>query len=772
MAGKIFEIAFNIAGKMNASFNNTFRTTSERMTALNTNTSRLQVQMKELDRQQRKGLLTTQQHADAYSKLAKQLEHAERAQRNMASAMRLQKNADRLATGGRNLALGSAAMGVAAFAGPAVVGINFETSMAQVAKQVDGARDDAGKFTNIGQQAKTDIMTLSKELMKHPVEIANAYALAARSGVKGAENLKEMTSFGVMLGTAFEMPSEQVTTDMAKIGNALGYNLETQEGIAQVQALADKLNYLDDQTLATGEELIGFMKDTAGVAQGIIPTITEGMLGGLGAALLSAGEKSSVAATAINAMFTKFAAAENQSKGFQESLGTLGLTSRQVAEGMATDADSTFKDIFERTRSLDTVTRNRVLAELIGQEHIDTVSKITGNYDKFIDAIKLANSEAAKGSVRKEFKVMSKTTARQLEGLSASTARNGIAIQDNMNPALQSVIDNLNGVSEGIEAFSKNYPKLTSTLVLGTGGILATGVAIGSIGWALGTIMKPLGKAKELFGGGAKGVKLIPEVAAESGGIMSKLLPAAKNIGGKLLLPVGLTMEAIHIAESKDKGKALGEAVGGWAGAWAGAKFGATAGAALGSVVPGLGTAVGTALGSALGAVAGYLAGSEIYNTIMEWYQKATGNMSAAVKNFGIQGNEDLNISDLPMVPGHATGGIFNREHLAWFAEGNKPEAVIPLDGSNNALSLWAQAGQLLGVDQGPSGGGISNVLSSFVQQSRPGNTTVAPQFNTTINIYGNTEPGRVEQEMNNANRSFAEQLQQFLHQEHRVSFG
>ena len=29
---------------------------------------------------------------------------------------------------------------------------------------------------------------------------------------------------------------------------------------------------------------------------------------------------------------------------------------------------------------------------------------------------------------------------------------------------------------------------------------------------------------------------------------------------------------------------------------------------------------------------------------------------------------------------GHATGGIFNREHVARFAEGNKAEAVIPLE--------------------------------------------------------------------------------------------
>ena len=32
---------------------------------------------------------------------------------------------------------------------------------------------------------------------------------------------------------------------------------------------------------------------------------------------------------------------------------------------------------------------------------------------------------------------------------------------------------------------------------------------------------------------------------------------------------------------------------------------------------------------------------------------------------------------------GHATGGIFNREHIARFAEGNKAEAVIPLENAS-----------------------------------------------------------------------------------------
>lgn len=46
---------------------------------------------------------------------------------------------------------------------------------------------------------------------------------------------------------------------------------------------------------------------------------------------------------------------------------------------------------------------------------------------------------------------------------------------------------------------------------------------------------------------------------------------------------------------------------------------------------------------------------------------------------------------------GHADGGIFDKPHVAWFAE-EGPEAAIPIDGSQNAVNLWQQTGEMLGV--------------------------------------------------------------------------
>lgn len=50
----------------------------------------------------------------------------------------------------------------------------------------------------------------------------------------------------------------------------------------------------------------------------------------------------------------------------------------------------------------------------------------------------------------------------------------------------------------------------------------------------------------------------------------------------------------------------------------------------------------------------------------------------------------------------HAEGGIFDEPHLGMVAEAG-PEAIIPLDGSGNAMELWQEAGKRLGaLEDGP----------------------------------------------------------------------
>lgn len=76
----------------------------------------------------------------------------------------------------------------------------------------------------------------------------------------------------------------------------------------------------------------------------------------------------------------------------------------------------------------------------------------------------------------------------------------------------------------------------------------------------------------------------------------------------------------------------------------------------------------------------------------------------------------------------NATGGIINFKTLSWLAE-DGPEAVIPLDGSDNALSLWAQAGKLLGIGDENNSAATANAGLESVDTSQTMEITYSPQY-------------------------------------------
>ena len=88
--------------------------------------------------------------------------------------------------------------------------------------------------------------------------------------------------------------------------------------------------------------------------------------------------------------------------------------------------------------------------------------------------------------------------------------------------------------------------------------------------------------------------------------------------------------------------------------------------------------------------------GKGAYEAVKEW----VGKIPSMIGDFlgGIKEGFTLNLSGGGKVAQNAKGGIYGKgAFLTTFAE-KSPEAAIPLDGSNRAIGLWQQAGQMLGV--------------------------------------------------------------------------
>jgi hypothetical protein len=134
--------------------------------------------------------------------------------------------------------------------------------------------------------------------------------------------------------------------------------------------------------------------------------------------------------------------------------------------------------------------------------------------------------------------------------------------------------------------------------------------------------------------------------------------------------------------------------------------------------------------------------------------------------------------NSLPNIPGYAGGGLITQPTLATFAE-RVPEYAIPMDGSENSVSLWQQAGQMLGVlpknNNNESTG--NNDLSSLTIPSSPsglnGNTnSMQITYSPTLQFNGGTpskedivDAGRTSQD------EFNSMMQQYMKDNGRLCF-
>lgn len=125
-------------------------------------------------------------------------------------------------------------------------------------------------------------------------------------------------------------------------------------------------------------------------------------------------------------------------------------------------------------------------------------------------------------------------------------------------------------------------------------------------------------------------------------------------------------------------------------------------------------------------------------------------------------------------LPGHAEGGIFDTPHIAAFAE-KGPEAVVPLDGSQKAISIWQEAGKILGAYDKNSYSRIYESLS----QNGPRSDSAVPAgagyergaFQPVINIYGNTNREDINNGLIMTFEVWKEYMERYEDGRRRVSF-
>lgn len=416
--------------------------------------------------------------------------------------------------------------------------MQFEDAMVGVARQVQGLKDDSGNFTAEFDEWKKKIQALSTELPLTTVEIANMIESAARMDVP-KEQLEDFVRLNTQMATAFDAANpDELVEQFGKVTK--NFKLSS----AASRELADAINYLDDNAISKGTEIIGFMNRVSGISG--IAKITEKNMAALGSTLQTAGAAEEQSATAVNAIFTRLSSASKK-KPVRNALAAMGLSASKVELGMAKDAQGTLMQIVETVKKMPEHKRLGFIADLVGTEHTKTLALLVSNTEEWRRQIELANSETAKGSMDREFDTRMKALSSTWGVFKNKLFNLNSTIGGTLAPTLDNLLKKIGGLIDKGNKWIQDHPKLAKNILLVAGAIGGSLTVFGALAFMLSFVLYPVAR---LILGLSKLNILLPKFGGQIknvGGAVArwllsplKLLPYILSLGGAAFIGAAL----------------------------------------------------------------------------------------------------------------------------------------------------------------------------------------------------------------------------------------
>lgn len=285
--------------------------------------------------------------------------------------------------------------------------ISYESSMADVAKVVDGLKDDNGELTAQYYEMSDALLELSTRIPMTAEELTQIAAAAGQSGIAR----KEIVGFAedaAKMGVAFDTTADQAGTWMAQWRTAFKMNQK------EVTTLADQINYLGNVSGANALQLSGIV--TAVGSLGNVGGLSAAQIAAIGDTMASVGVGEDVAATGIAKMITTMTAGSAATEKQSKVLKKLGIDATDLADRMQTDAQGAIIDFMEALQKLPKAEQAAALKNYFGQESIKPISALYTNLDelkKHFDQV--ADASLYAGSMEDEYASRSATTENSIQ---------------------------------------------------------------------------------------------------------------------------------------------------------------------------------------------------------------------------------------------------------------------------------------------------------------------------------------------------------------------
>lgn len=457
----------------------------------------------------------TSRYNQELSKQEVRLKRLGEAQRRMnaarASYARSLEVRDRIAGAGATTTAAGLAMGT-----PVMAAVKSYTSMEDamkgVAKQVNGLRDDSGNRTARFYEMQDAIKAASEQLPMEngAVDFAALVEGGARMNVANPDDswedqkrdLLAFASTAAKAATAFELPADELSESLGKIAQL--YKIPTRN----IEQLGDALNYLDDNAMSKGADIIDVMQRLGGVAD----RLDYRKAAALGSTFLTLGAAPEVAASAANAMVRELSIATMQSKSFFEGMNLLKLNPEVIEKQMTKDAMGTIQRVLEKVNALPQDKRLSAMTMLFGKEFGDDAAKLANNLPELQRQLKLTAGNDALGSMQKESDINKDSLSAQWLLVKTGAQNTFSSLGETLRQPLMDILYTVKSVTGALRRWVEANPELTGTLMKAAAVVAAVTVGLGTLAVVLAAVLGPLAVIR--LGFSVLGIKTLPSVTA------------------------------------------------------------------------------------------------------------------------------------------------------------------------------------------------------------------------------------------------------------------
>lgn len=336
--------------------------------------------------------------------------------------------------------------------------MKFETAMAGVRKVADGTDEQYAKLSD-------ELKKMGAELGISAAEMAELAASGGQLGIP-IEKLSEFTAIASKMSVAFGLSAEEAGNAAATIANVF------QLPIGEVERLGDAINVLGNNTSAREKDIVAAMARIGGTAKQFGLAADEAAA--LADAFIALGKPPEVAATAINALLQKLQTAQNQGKGFQDALASIGTSADEMAANIAANPQQALTEFLHKLEGLDKQSRALTLSQLFGTEYSDDIALLVGSLGEYEKALGLvADKGQVVGAMQKEVANAMSTSEAQIAKAKQEIINVAIEVGEKLLPLVSLLASTVGGVAGAVGAITEEFPVLTQLAALFAAGAVA-----------------------------------------------------------------------------------------------------------------------------------------------------------------------------------------------------------------------------------------------------------------------------------------------------------